>query len=167
MAWTTPLVGTTEYGKTKYTERYPHIIQSHFPSRSCRVLSEFPNYVWFPGTVPVHLCTSSCSLFTAFLSRSSFMHVSRNIVSIDGSISSSGMSLLPEVEASTKLFFASMKFSLAHSKSNYGSFVGALQTQVLSLHCLPLLSPIVIPLRSTIFTIGSSSRGPNLIICKF
>jgi len=120
-----------------------------------------------PGAVPAHLIMSSCSPFIALLSHNSFMHVSKNVVSIDGSISVSGLGLLPEVEASAKLSLASMKVSLARSKSNSGSFVGALRTQVLSSSCLPLSSPVVIPLRSTIFTLGSSSRGSDLIICRF
>lgn len=33
--------------------------------------------------------------------------------------------------------------------------------------CIPLSSPMVIPLLSTMFTFRSSSRGSNLIICKF
>ena len=72
-----------------------------------------------PGAVPTHLLMSSYNPFTSLLSCSSFMHVSRNIVSIDGSISGSNLSLLPKVEASIKLFLASMKVSLVCSKSNY------------------------------------------------
>lgn len=120
-----------------------------------------------PGMVPVHLFMSSCNPFTTFLSRSSFMHVCRNVMSIDGSTFGSVVSLLPEVEAAVKLFLASMKIFLVRSKSNSGSFSGALQTQVLSSGYLPLSSPIVIPLRSTMFTLGSSSRYSNLIICNF
>lgn len=120
-----------------------------------------------PGVVLVNLLMSSYNPFIALLSRSRFMYVSRNFVSIDGSISSSGLSFLPKVEASLKLFLASMNVSLAHSKSNSSSFVEALQTQVLSLSYFPLSSPITIPLRSTIFTFGSSSCGSDLIIYRF
>jgi len=113
-----------------------------------------------PGAIPTHLVMISYSPFIALLSRNNFMHVSKNVVSIDGSNFGSSLSLLPEVEASTKLFLASMNVS-------FGSFVGALQTQALSLGYLPLSSPIVIPLRSMIFTFLSSSRSPDLIICRF
>ena len=77
---------------------------------------------------PVHLVMSSCSPFIALLSRSNFMHVSRKVVSIDGSITDSSLSLLPEVEASVNLFLASTNVSFMRSKSNSGSFVGALWT---------------------------------------
>ena len=120
-----------------------------------------------PSAVPTHLFMSSCNPFTASLSWVTFIHVSRNVVSIDGSVSNSGLSLLPEVDASVKLFLASMKVSLAHSKSNSRSFVGALQTQVLSSGHLLLSSPVIIPLQSTTFMLGSSSRGSDLIICRF
>ena len=120
-----------------------------------------------PSAVPVHLLMSSCNPFTALLSRSNFMHVSRNVVSIDGSISCFVLSLLPELEASVKLFLASMKVSLVHSKSNSGSFIRDLQTQVLSSGCFPLSSPLMIPLQSTIFTFGSSLHDLDLIIYRF
>ena len=120
-----------------------------------------------PSVVPAHLFMSFYSPFTTLLSHNNFMHVSKNVLSIDGSIFGSGLSLLPEVEASTNLFLASMKFSLVHSKSNSGSFVRALQTQVLSSSYLPLSSLVVIPLQSTMFTLVSSSRGSDLIICRF
>ena len=120
-----------------------------------------------PGSIPSHLFMSSCSPFTALLLRSSFMHVSRKIVSIDGSISSSGLSLLPKVEASTNLFLASMKVSRVRSKSNSASFIRDFRTQLLSFGCLPLSSPIVIPLWSTMFTFRSSSCGSDLIIYRF
>ena len=110
---------------------------------------------------------SSCNPFTALLSCSSFIHVPRNVVRIYGSIFGSGLSLFPEVEASAKLFLASMKVSQVRSKSNYASFARALWTQVLSFAYLPLSYPIVIPLWSTIFTFGSSSCGSDLIICRF
>ena len=80
------------------------------------------------GMVPTHLVMSSCSPFTTLLSCSIFMHVSKNAVSIDASISSSSLSLLPEVEASAKLLLASMNVSLARSKSTSSSFVGALRS---------------------------------------
>ena len=111
------------------------------------------------GVVLAHIVMSSCSPFIALVSCSSFMHVSKNVVSINGPISGSSLSLLPEVEASAKLLLASMNVSLAHSKSNSGSFVGSLRTQSLSSSCLPLSSPIVTPLWSMIFTFGSSSCG--------
>jgi len=79
-----------------------------------------------PSAILALLFMSSYNPFIALLSCSSFMHVSKNVVSINGSIVGSGLSLLPEVEASVKLFLASMKVSLARSKSNFGSFVGAL-----------------------------------------
>lgn len=120
-----------------------------------------------PGMVPVHLLMSSYNPFISLLSRSNFMHVSRNVLSIDGSISSFGLSFLPKVETSAKLFLASMKVSRACSKSNSASFTEASQTQVLSSGYLPFLSPVTIPLWSTMFTFGSSSRGSDLIICRF
>lgn len=120
-----------------------------------------------PGAIPAHLLMSSCNPFTALLLHSIFIHVSRNIVNIDGSISGACLSFLPKVEASAKLFLASINVSGAHSKSNYASFARALQTQVLSSSCLPLSSPIVIPLQSTMFTFGSSSCGSDLTICRF
>lgn len=92
------------------------------------------------GVVPRHLVMSSYSPFTTLLSRGIFMHVSKNVVSIDGSIDGSSLSLLPEVEASVKLRLDFMNVSLAHSKSNSSSFAGALRTQELSLGCFPLSS---------------------------
>ena len=120
-----------------------------------------------PGMVPTHLLISCYNPFTALLSCSNFIQVSRKVVSIEGSISSSGLSFLPEVEASAKLFLASMKVSRVRSKSNYSSFTEALRTQVLSSDFLPFSSPVAIPLQSTMFTFGSSSRGSDLIICRF
>ena len=120
-----------------------------------------------PGTVPAHLVMISCNPFIALLSCNNFMHVSKNVVSIDGSISSSSLSLHPKVEAFAKLFLASMNVYLARSKSNSSSFVGSLWTQALSLGYFPLSSPIIIPLQSMIFTLGSSSRGLDIIICRF
>lgn len=70
-----------------------------------------------PIVIVVHLLMCSCNPLTTLLSHSSFIHVSRNIVSIDGSISDSSLSLLLEVEASVKLFLASIKVSQACSKS--------------------------------------------------
>ena len=66
-----------------------------------------------PRVVIMHLFMSSYSPFTALLSRSSFMQVSKKVVSMEGSISLSGLSLLLEVEASVKLFLASMIVSRA------------------------------------------------------
>jgi len=120
-----------------------------------------------PHVVLSHLLMSSYNPFTALLSCNSFMHASRNVVSIDGSISSSSLYFLHEVEASLKPFFASIKFSRACSKSNYTSFDRVLQTQVLSSGCPPLPSLVIIPLQRIIFTFGSPSCGPNLIICRF
>jgi len=97
---------------------------------------------------PTHLVRSYCNPFIALLSHNNFMHVSRKVVSIDGSISGSSLSLLPEVEASVKLFLASTNVSFARSKSNSSSFVGALRTQALSSGYLALSSP----LQSTMFT---------------
>lgn len=75
-----------------------------------------------------HLVMSSCSPFTDFLSRKIFMKVSRKVISIDGSISSSSLSLLLEMEVFVKLFLASINFSFVCPKLNFGSFVGALRT---------------------------------------
>ena len=97
-----------------------------------------------PGTVPTHLLMSSCNPFTTLLLCSNFIHVSMNVVSMDGSIFDFGLYFLPEVKASTKLFLASMRVSWVCSKSNSTSFVRALWTQVLSFGCLPLSSPIAI-----------------------
>ena len=115
----------------------------------------------------MHLMISYCRNFTTLLSCSSFIHVSKKVVSIEGSIRGSSWSLLPEVEAFVKLFLASMNVSFAHSKSNLGSFVRALRTQELSFDYLPLSSPVVIPLLSIMFTFGSSSRSSDHIIYKF
>ena len=131
------------------------------------MLSNLPNYAWFSLGGLAHLLMSSCSPFIALMSHSSFMHVSRNVISIDGSIYNFGLSFLSEVEALAKLFLASMKVSLARSKSNSASFAGALRTQLLSSSYFPLSSPITIPLWSTMFTFGSSSRSSDLIICRF
>lgn len=90
-----------------------------------------------PGAVPTHLLMSSYDPFTSLLSFSNFIHVSKNVISVGGSISISGLSLLPEVEASMKLFLASIKVSRARSKSNSGSFARALRTQVLSSSYFP------------------------------
>ena len=75
----------------------------------------FPSFWTMHGSPgPTHLVMSSCSPFTTLLSCNNFMHVYRKVVSIYGSISSSSLSLLPEVEASVKLFLASMNVSLAY-----------------------------------------------------
>lgn len=79
-----------------------------------------------PGVVPANLVMSAYSPFIALLPCNSFMHVTKNVVSIDGSISHSSLSLIPQVEESAKLFLASMNVSLVRSKSNSGSFIGAL-----------------------------------------
>ena len=128
----------------------------------------FPSFWTTRGSLdPVHLVISSYSPLIALLSCNNFMHVSRNIVSIEGSIPGSSWSLLPKVDASLKLFLASMNVSFAHSKSNLGSFTGALRTHVLSSHFFPVSSPVAIFLLSMIFTFGSSSRDLDLIICIF
>lgn len=106
---------------------------------------------------PAHLVMCSCSLFTALQCHNSFMHVSRKVVSIDGSIFGYGLSFLPKMEAYVKLFLASINVSFARSKSNLGSFVGALWTHAFSLCCLSLSSLVMIFLRSMMFTLGSSS----------
>jgi len=79
-----------------------------------------------PSVVLENIVMSYCSPFIDFLSRNNFIHVTKNVVSIHGSISGCSFSLLPEVEASAKLFLASMNVFVACSKSNSGSFVGAL-----------------------------------------
>ena len=128
----------------------------------------FPSFWTTRGSPdPTHLVISSYSPFTALLSHNSFMHVSKKVVSIEGSIPSSSWSLLPKVEASVKLFSASMNVSFTRSKSNSGSFVGALLTHKFSYDCFPLASPVVTSLPSIMFTFGSSSRGSYLIIYKF
>lgn len=116
---------------------------------------------------PMHLVISSCSPLTALLLHSSFIHVTKKVVSIEGSIPGSGWSLLPEVEAFVKLFLASINVSFVCSKSNSGSFVGALRTRVSSWVYFPLSSLVVVSLLSTIFTFGSSSHGSDLIIWIF
>lgn len=116
---------------------------------------------------PAHLFISSCNPFTSLLSCNSFMQVSKKVVNIEGSIYSVGLSWLPEVEASTKLFFASINVSCARSRSNSTSFYGALRTHILSSDYFPLSSTIVTTLYSPIFTFGSSLRGSGLIIYKF
>jgi len=116
---------------------------------------------------PIFLLMSSCNPFITLLSHSNFIHVFRNVVIIDGSIFGYSLSFLPEVEASTKLFLASMKVPRVHSKSNSTSFDGALRTQVLSFGCFPLSSHIEIPLQSTMFMFETSSRDSYLIICRF
>lgn len=80
-----------------------------------------------------HLVINYCSPLVALLSCNNFIHVSRKVVSMEGSIYGSGWSLLPKVEASLKLFLASINFSFVRSKSNSGSFARALQTHVSSL----------------------------------
>ena len=128
----------------------------------------FPSFWTTRGSPdPAHLVISSYSPFTALLSHISFMHVSRKVVNIEGSILGSSWSLLPEVEASVKLFLTSMNVSFARFKSNSGSFVRDLQTHALSSGCFPLSSPVVIPLLSTMLTFEFSLRSSNLIICKF
>lgn len=120
-----------------------------------------------PRVFSTHLFISSYNPFIALLSCNSFMQVSKKVVSIEGSISWSSLSLLLEVEALAKLFFASMSVSCSCSKSNSASFAGALQNHALSLGYFTLSLPIAIPLQSTIFTFGSSSQGSTLIICRF
>jgi len=112
----------------------------------------FPSF-WNTRISPdlAHLVISSCNPFTALLSRSNFIHVSRKVVIIEESISGSSWSLLPEVEASVKLFLASMNVSFAKSRSNSGSFVGAFWTHALSSGCLPLSYLVMILLLRIMF----------------
>lgn len=110
---------------------------------------------------------SSFSPFTDLLSLSNFIQASTKVVIIDGSSSWSGLSLLAKVEASMKIFFASIKASCACSKSNWVSFDGVLRTHVPSSCYFPLSFPIVILLHNNIFTFRSSSHGSNLTIYRF
>ena len=128
----------------------------------------FPSFQTTRGSPdPAHLVVSSCNPLNASLLRSIFIHVSKKVVCIKGSILGSGWSLLPEVEASVKLFIASLNFSFMHSNSDSGSFVGASQTHKSSLGYFLLFSPIVAHLLSIMFTLGSPSRGLDFIIWIF
>ena len=60
---------------------------------------------------PAHLVIYSCNPLTTLFLWSNFMHVYKKVVSIEGSLSSSGWSLLPRVETSAKLLLASKHVS--------------------------------------------------------
>jgi len=77
----------------------------------------FPNFQTTRGSLdPAHLVISSYSPLAILLSCNSFMYVSRNVVSIEGSIPGSGWSLQPKVEASVRLFVSSMNIPFVRSK---------------------------------------------------
>lgn len=114
-----------------------------------------------------HLVISSFSPLTSLLSSRSFMHVSRKVVSIEGSIPGSSKSLLPKVEASVKLSLASMNVSVMRSKSNSGSFIGALWTHVLSFGYFPLSSLVIIPLLTSCLHLGLLRMVPTSLFVDF
>ena len=70
------------------------------------------------------------------------MHISKKVVNIEGSLAGLGRSLLPQVETPVKLSLASILASL-------------------------LTSLVAVLLCNTMFTMGSSSRGSDLIILTF
>lgn len=99
-----------------------------------------PNFWMMRGSLhPMHLFINSCKPLATFLSRRNFIHVSKEVVIIKGSLSDSGWSLLPGVEISMKLPQASRYVSLS------------------PLEFRPY-APMAVPLLNTMSTLGSPHR---------